>query len=399
LDAATPALAQGLIDNAMAAEAAGGPIPLDPARPAQACLDMLVNPSRWADNSYRAGDWDLYRAAQFLETSGYFHLVLDTNDTVFGQTPTPDCRNAGFYAGWYNYSRYVDAFSWAPGSIGWDLDSSALADPRGGPFWSPNALQRGLSVTSGPMSEPYLEGMARPSGVVRNLLEGANVGDAFLRNTRWLKWRILNVGDPLYTPFLYRSPMFAGTGAATSVTLSTRELVGGTAVLLTVNLGDPASSDGTVVYLASNSKALGVPDSVMVPGGSNSTSFLVNTTTVSARTEVWLTATTATGSVNNTVVLDPLLAGAYFGRDRIPGGTTVTGAVYLNASAPTGGVHLELASDRPDLTSLPSSVFVPAGLSIATFPLTTAPVEENTTVNITALYAGAAQTTTVTVTP
>ena len=35
LDAATPALAQGLIDNAMSAEAAGGPITLDPAGPAQ----------------------------------------------------------------------------------------------------------------------------------------------------------------------------------------------------------------------------------------------------------------------------------------------------------------------------------------------------------------------------
>jgi hypothetical protein len=32
-------------------------------------------------------------------------------------------------------------------------------------------------------------------------LEGANVGDAFLRNTLWLKWMIINIGDPLYRPF------------------------------------------------------------------------------------------------------------------------------------------------------------------------------------------------------
>ena len=97
--------------------------------------------------------------------------------------------------------------------------------------------------------------------------------------------------------------------------------------------------------------------------------------------------------------MNPLLAGAYFGQDRVAGGATVSGAVYLNTSAPMGGVQVQLASDRPDLASLPSSVFVPAGLSIATFPLITAAVGENTAINITALYAGAAQTTTVTVTP
>ena len=32
-----------------------------------------------------------------------------------------------------------------------------LADPRGGPWWGSNALQHGLTVTSGPMNEPYLE--------------------------------------------------------------------------------------------------------------------------------------------------------------------------------------------------------------------------------------------------
>jgi len=56
-------------------------------------------------------------------------------------------------------------------------------------------------VTSGAVGEPYLEGLPRPAGVYRNLLEGANVGDAFLRNTRWIKWMIVNIGDPLYRPF------------------------------------------------------------------------------------------------------------------------------------------------------------------------------------------------------
>jgi hypothetical protein len=56
-------------------------------------------------------------------------------------------------------------------------------------------------VTSGAVDEPYLTGLPRPDGIFHDLLSGANVGDAFLRNTRFLKWMITNIGDPLYTPF------------------------------------------------------------------------------------------------------------------------------------------------------------------------------------------------------
>jgi hypothetical protein len=67
--------------------------------------------------------------------------------------------------------------------------------------WSANALQRGITVTAGAVDEPYLTGLPHPAGVFRNLFEGATVGDAFLRNTAMLNWQIMNLGDPLYTPF------------------------------------------------------------------------------------------------------------------------------------------------------------------------------------------------------
>jgi hypothetical protein len=37
------------------------------------------------------------------------------------------------------------------------------------------------------------------------------VGDAFLRNTNFLKWEILYIGDPLYRPFPEGMPPFAKT--------------------------------------------------------------------------------------------------------------------------------------------------------------------------------------------
>jgi hypothetical protein len=76
-----------------------------------------------------------------------------------------------------------------------------MLDAREGESWSVSALKRGITVTSGAESAPYLEALPRPSGVFHDLLAGANVGDAFLRNTRFLKWRIIIIGEPLYTPF------------------------------------------------------------------------------------------------------------------------------------------------------------------------------------------------------
>ena len=37
------------------------------------------------------------------------------NGEVFGTDPAPLCPNTALYAGWYNYGRYNDAFSWAVG--------------------------------------------------------------------------------------------------------------------------------------------------------------------------------------------------------------------------------------------------------------------------------------------
>jgi hypothetical protein len=62
-------------------------------------------------------------------------------------------------------------------------------------------LKKGITVTAGAVDEPYLQGLPSPDVIFSALYKGANVGDAFLRGERWLKWMIINVGDPLYRPF------------------------------------------------------------------------------------------------------------------------------------------------------------------------------------------------------
>ena len=122
LDAATPALAKGLVDKALAAETAG--------LSGQVCIDEL-SPSPTYDSDYASGDWDLHMAAAFARLAG-FPVTEDPNSAEFGTSPAPlRCDNAALYSGWYSYNHYNDAFTWNTGAIGFHLDSAAAADPRG----------------------------------------------------------------------------------------------------------------------------------------------------------------------------------------------------------------------------------------------------------------------------
>lgn len=195
LDAPSEELALGLIQKALDAEKNG--------LRGQACFDRRFGPDMTKKSDFRldAGEWDLYRAAQMVRDAG-IPVLEDTKAEEFGTPPAPPrCDNAMLYAGWYALDHYNDAFTWNPGAIGFHLDSLSASNPRGGKNWSAGALQNGITVTAGALDEPDLFGLPHPDGVFRNLLEGANVGDAFLRNTRWLRWMIIYIGDPLYRPF------------------------------------------------------------------------------------------------------------------------------------------------------------------------------------------------------
>jgi len=324
-------------------------------------------------------------------------------ETSFGVGSSPDCLNTGLYAGWYNYGSYNNAFSWDLGSIGWDLDSGALVDTRSGPWWGTGAIAKGIAVTSGPLAEPYLEGIARPA-VVLSLLEGANVGDAFLRNTRWLKWMILNVGDPLYQPFPGGVAPFNATLAANSIALflnqsTFRQYVGGVPLAVNVSLASPAPANGLTVTLTTNASGVAFPTSLTIPGGETSAIVAGTTTAVTAESDVQLTATAGSISATNTISVYPLLSGVGFANNPAVGGGTLQATIGLNSNAPLGGAVVQLSSNTPSVAAVPASVTVPAGLTQASFSITTSAVTANTMVNITSSYAGASNTAALTVEP
>jgi uncharacterized protein (TIGR03790 family) len=191
LDAATTVLARSLVDKALAAERRGVR--------GRACIDRRYGSMPdIQDSGYGAGDWSLFRAAEFLRAAR-IQVIEEDSAAEFGAAPAPlRCDGAIFYAGWYSLNRYNDVFTWKSGAIGIHLDSLSALNPRTGSNWAANALQRGITITSGAVDEPGLEALPRPDGIVHDLLAGANVGDAFLRNTAALKWMVINIGDPLF---------------------------------------------------------------------------------------------------------------------------------------------------------------------------------------------------------
>lgn len=200
LDGPSRALAQGLVDKAILAEQQGPT--------GQGCFDWrwYKNFDAVNDTGYDSGEWDIYRSALLTKEFG-LPVTEDSNAAEFGTPPAPlRCDHALLYAGWYSLNHYNDAFTWNPGAIGLHLDSLSAANPREGPSWCVNAIKKGITVTAGALEEPDLEGLPHPDGIFRDLFEGANVGDAFLRNTTFLKWMLLNFGDPLYRPFPARRP-------------------------------------------------------------------------------------------------------------------------------------------------------------------------------------------------
>lgn len=298
LDAANASLAKGLVDKAIWAEANG--------LAGQGCFDRNRGDVEEAsDSGYTAAEWDLHRAADFVRQAG-FEVTEDDQEAEFGTPPAPlRCDNAAFYSGWYSLNHYNDAFTWNPGAIGYHLDSASALDPRGGPNWSANALIHGITVTSGAVAEPYLEGLPQADGVFRNIFEGGNVGDAFLRNTPALKWMILNMGDPLYRPFPLGFPAFnPAVTPQSALVLNPRAVPGGNSSTGFIVLTAPAPAGGTLVTLKSSDSGLAeFPDQVVVPEGSTFARFSIKTSAVTSDTPVQVLASGDGMSRSNTLIL------------------------------------------------------------------------------------------------
>jgi uncharacterized protein (TIGR03790 family) len=160
--------------------------------------------------SYQSGEWNMWGMRQIFDDlyedaaddATRFEVVWNGDDAEFGTEPAPlTCPDALFYSGWYSFNHYNDAFTWAPGAVGGHLDSCSACTLRGGPSWSSNALELGITATFGAVNEPYVAGMPEYDQLFLYLLQGASFGEAAYESTVVGAWMMVFVGDPLYRPF------------------------------------------------------------------------------------------------------------------------------------------------------------------------------------------------------
>jgi Putative Ig domain len=196
--------------------------------------------------------------------------------------------------------------------------------------------------------------------------------------------------EPVPTPTLF------------SVNLLPSEAASNSSVTVEPDLNNPAPSGGVTVSLSSsNPSAAPVPASVGIPAGQYLSNVSITTGTVAAVTDVTITATLPTGSVSNTLQVDPPPAVASMSLN--PSTTTGTsgssGTVQLTEPAPGAGATVSLSSSNPSVASVPSSVTVTSDQTGASFTVATASVTTSTTVTITATLGSSSASATLTVNP
>ena len=187
--------------------------------------------------------------------------------------------------------------------------------------------------------------------------------------------------------------------AATLSTIakSPNSVLGGNSATGTATLTGVAATGGVVVTLSSSNTAVAqVPASVTVPAGSTSANFTITTSPVSTNTNVTISGTNGTTHTTTLTVTSVALSSVTKNPSTVVGGSNSTGTATLNGIAPIGGAVVTLQSSNTAAAQVPASVTIPAGLTSATFTITTNPVSANTSVSISGTY-GVTQSTILTV--
>ena len=189
LDGPSYAIAKGLVDKAIAAEADG--------LTGTAYVDSR---GIFAKDSYGHYDQSLRDLALLTQ----LRTALPVKEERTGALFQPgECPQTALYCGWYSVKRYVDAFEFVPGAIGFHIASFEAVSLRSpdSAQWCPALLRNGITATLGPVAEPYLHAFPQPKAFFAEPFEGRCLVEAFYRTKPLNSCQLVLIGDPLYTPF------------------------------------------------------------------------------------------------------------------------------------------------------------------------------------------------------
>lgn len=180
---------------------------------------------------------------------------------------------------------------------------------------------------------------------------------------------------------------FAG-GAIASLVVTPGSIVGGEALQATLTLTAPAPTGGAAVRITTDSAVLTVPNTVLVPAGSSSTTFGIQTVATASDASVAIRASLgreayATVSVLSTCLLDRI----ELTPSAVVGGGSTSATVVLAASR-SADQPISITSSNPVVAVAPASVVIPAGATSVTFQVATTAVGTTTDVTITASGCG-----------
>jgi len=154
--------------------------------------------------SYGYYDADMQDFAKQFRGGSQYSVTLENSEQRLSQPG--QALDVALYVGWYRLRHYEDAFSFNPGAIGyhiasWEAVSIHNPNERG---WCKNALERGITVTLGPVGEPYLDAFPLPTEFFGLLYSGKySLVEAYYLSKRYVSWKMVLFGDPLYRPWLH----------------------------------------------------------------------------------------------------------------------------------------------------------------------------------------------------
>lgn len=199
LSAPSADLVMKLIDASIAAEKTGlqGTIYLD-------ARGMSYDAKKDQTGSYGQYDESVRDLAERLKAHAKMKVVLNNESTLF---QAGECPDAALYCGWYSLGKYVDAFEWKPGAVGYhmaSMEAQTLRNPKS-EVWCNAMLRDGVAATLGPTYEPYLAAFPLPDDFFPLLLTGQyTLAEVYYRTLPFNSWVMVLVGDPLYNPFKAR---------------------------------------------------------------------------------------------------------------------------------------------------------------------------------------------------
>jgi uncharacterized protein (TIGR03790 family) len=192
LDGPSFEIAKGLIDKAITAEKTGlrGIAYID----SRGIIDDK--------NPYSYGHFD--KSLRDLATLTRLRTGMTVKEERTEKLFEPNsCPQTAIYCGWYSLKKYVDAFDFVDGAIGYHISSLEAVDLRdpNSSQWCPAMLKDGVTATLGAVAEPYLHSFPEPKEFFLELFNGRCLVEAYYQTNPFNSWQMVLIGDPMYRPF------------------------------------------------------------------------------------------------------------------------------------------------------------------------------------------------------